>query len=154
MTLPTALRAPVLFGLLAPLAMPAAAFAQDRTRFDDAPIAPAAPTVLAQNASGELELDDDAPMQVRIPPKRYAYAGAGLFLIGGLGMSYWAQGQTLRAGSITSARDHQRILDNARTSAATANMLYAMAGLTLAYGVVLEFLPEPVAVKADLTFHF
>lgn len=144
MTLPTALRAPVLLGLLAPLALPSAVFAQQR------PLAPEATIPLKQNAEGDLPLH----LQARVPSGRYAFAGGGLLLVGGVGMSYWAQGQSRRAGSITQARDHQRILDNARASAATANMLYALAGLTLAYGVVLEFLPEPVAEKADLTFRF
>jgi hypothetical protein len=98
--------------------------------------------------------DEDAPAQVRIPPHRYTYAGAGLFLAGGLGMSYWAQGQALRAGSISTAREHARAMDAARQSAATANMLYVMAGVTLAYGLALEFLPRPVAEKATLTFQF
>lgn len=119
--------------LVAAFLAPALARAQDEE--DDAPLA-------------------EASVDARFPPHRYAYAGAGLFLAGGLGFSYWAQGEARRAEKLANARDAERNLQTARQSAATANMLYALAGLTLAYGLVLEFLPEQAAAKADLTFHF
>lgn len=121
--------------VVAAMFAPSAAFAQESKK-TDAPVA------------------DDPTVASRFPPQRYAYAGAGVFLLGGLGLSYWAQGQALRAETVSSARDAQETLQSARQSAATANLLYAMAGLTLAYGLVLEFLPPQAADKADLTFHF
>ncbi len=118
------------------LALPGAALAQDWN----------------EERAGE---QSDAPVHTRIPSHRYAYAGAGLLLLGGLGVSYWADGYARTAnGDLTSARDYQRNLATARTSAATANMLYAMAGVTLAYGLVMELLPEEAADKANLTFRF
>lgn len=103
---------------------------------------------------GARAQDDDAPVALHLPPQRYAYAGAGVFLLGGIGFSYWARGQAERAETIASAREASEQLREAKTSAATANVLYTLAGLTLAYGLVLELLPEQAADKADLTFHF
>ncbi|MBX5483250.1 MAG: hypothetical protein IRZ16_15620 [Myxococcaceae bacterium] len=88
------------------------------------------------------------------PPHRYTYVASGVFLVGAIGLSWWANGQANRAESIASAREARRELQEARETAAGANLLYALAGVTLAYGVVLEFLPDDVADKADLTFHF
>jgi hypothetical protein len=85
---------------------------------------------------------------------RYAFAAGGLLLLGGVGVGYFARGEATRARSLTSARDASAALDRARAQAATANVLYGVAGATLLYGIVLELLPEPAAEKASLTFHF
>ena len=85
---------------------------------------------------------------------RYAYVGGGVLLLGAFAFSYSAQGQAKRADTITSARESEAMLGQARASAATANVLYGLATATIAYAVAMEFLPEPAAEKASLTFHF
>lgn len=85
---------------------------------------------------------------------RYAFVAGGVLLLGAAGVGYLAQGEARRAQSLESARDSQAALERARTTAATANVLYAVAGVTLVYGLVLELLPEPAADAASLTFHF
>ncbi len=85
---------------------------------------------------------------------RYAFLGAGALGAGGLIFSFIAHGQQERAKTLSSAAEAARTLDDARQSAATANVLYALAGVTLVYALVLEFLPKPVAEKANGTFHF
>ncbi len=75
-------------------------------------------------------------------------------LLGGGAFGYLAHGESQRARTLSSARESGAAYDRARAHAATANVLYGVAGLTLAYGLVLELLPEPVAEKASLTFHF
>ena len=85
---------------------------------------------------------------------RYAYLGSGLLFVTGVVLAYSANGQALRAETITSAREATRALDDARQAALGANLCYAAAGLTLGYALVLEFLPEPAAERARLTFHF
>lgn len=88
------------------------------------------------------------------PVHRYSLVGGGLFLLGGLGFGWVAQGTALRAQTLSGARDTQRALAEARAEAASANVLLGLAGLTLAYGLVLELLPPEIAEKATLTFHF
>jgi hypothetical protein len=85
---------------------------------------------------------------------RYAFVAGGLLALGGAGFGYLAHGESQRARTLSSARESSVALDRARTNAATANVLYGVAGLTVAYGLVLELLPEPAAEKASLTFHF
>jgi hypothetical protein len=85
---------------------------------------------------------------------RYAYVGGGLLLLGGVGFGYFSRGEARRAESLESARESSAALNRARTAAATANVMYGVAGLTLAYGLLLEFLPEPAADAASLTYHF
>jgi hypothetical protein len=114
----------------------------------------AAPAVRAEDDAPRANLEVDAPVESRIPPSRYAYAASGVLLLGGLGLGYWAQGQATRAESLTNARDATEALRASRQSAATANTLYVLAGLSLAYGLVLELLPENTADKADLNFEF
>lgn len=123
--------------LWACLSVSGLARAQDDEETEDAPAA-----------------ETDAPVDLRIPPHRYTYAASGVLLLGGLGMTVIAHGEASRAELITSSELARSELRNARTSAATANLLYALAGLTLAYGLVLELLPEPARDTADLTFHF
>ncbi|KFA88480.1 hypothetical protein [Archangium violaceum] len=97
----------------------------------------------------------DAPTRAAgLHGHRYAFVAGGLFLIGGATFGYLAQGEANRARTLSSARESGAALDRARTHAATANVLYAMAGATVLYGLVLELLPEPAAEKASLTFHF
>jgi len=85
---------------------------------------------------------------------RYAFLGAGALGAGGLVFSFIAHGQQERAKTLSSAGEAGRTIEDARQSAATANVLYALAGVTLVYALVLEFLPRPDAEKASLTFHF
>lgn len=99
----------------------------------------------------------DAPMRAPEPilrGTRYAYAAGGVLLLGGVGLGYFSRGEARRASSLESARESRAVLQRARTAAATANVMYGVAGLTLAYGLLLEFLPEPAADAASLTYHF
>lgn len=75
-------------------------------------------------------------------------------LLGGVGFGFFSRGEAKRAASLESARESRVALDRARTAAATSNVMYGVAGLTLAYGLLLEFLPEPAADAASLTYHF
>lgn len=85
---------------------------------------------------------------------RYAYVAGGLLLLGGVGFGYFSRGESRRAESLVSARESRAALNRARTAAATSNVMYGVAGLTLAYGLLLEVLPEPAADAASLTYHF
>ncbi len=85
---------------------------------------------------------------------RYAYIASGGLLLAGVGFGYFSRGEAKRAQSLESARDSQAALGRARTAAATANLMYGVAGLTLAYGLLLELLPEPATDAASLTYHF
>ncbi len=114
----------------------------------------AAPAVRAEDNAPRANLEVDAPIESRLPPTRYAYAASGVLLLGGLGLGYWAQGEATRAHSLTNAGDAAAAMRTARQSAATSNAMYVLAGLSLAYGLVLEFLPKTTAEKADLSFEF
>jgi hypothetical protein len=99
----------------------------------------------------------DAPMRESEPfirGHRYAYVAGGLLLVGGVGFGYFSRGEARRAESLESARESSAALNRARTAAATSNVMYGVAGLTLAYGLLLELLPEPAADAASLTYHF
>ncbi|HEX8698045.1 MAG TPA: hypothetical protein VF815_04365 [Myxococcaceae bacterium] len=85
---------------------------------------------------------------------RYAYIASGGLLLAGVGFGYFSRGEAKRAQSLESAREAQTALERSRTAAATANVMYGVAGLTLAYGLLLELLPEPAADAASLTYHF
>jgi hypothetical protein len=85
---------------------------------------------------------------------RYAYIASGGLLLAGVGFGFFSQGEAKRAQGLKSAQESQTALERARTAAATANVMYGVAGLTLAYGLVLELLPEPAADAASLTYHF
>ena len=85
---------------------------------------------------------------------RYAYIASGGLLLAGVGFGYFSRGEAKRAQSLESARESQAALERSRTAAATANVMYGVAGLTLAYGLLLELLPEPAADAASLTYHF
>jgi hypothetical protein len=101
-------------------------------------------------------LTSDKPKEEKEAPNyhRYAFLGAGALGAGGLVFSFIAHGQQERAKTLSSAGEAGRTIEDARQSAATANVLYALAGVTLVYALVLEFLPRPDAEKASLTFHF
>ena len=85
---------------------------------------------------------------------RYGYVIGGGLLVTGLAFAYSAQGEAKRAETIGTAREAAQALENARTSAATANVIYGAAAVTLVVALLFEILPEPVAEKASLTFHF
>lgn len=99
------------------------------------------------------EKADDTPT-AGFARHRYGYIIGGGFLVAGLAFAYSAQGEAKRAETIGSAREASQALDNARASAATANVIYGVAAATLIVALLFEVLPEPIAEKASLTFHF
>jgi len=107
-------------------------------------------------AAAEPSATTDAP--ARAPSglygHRYAFVAGGLLFLGGAGFGLLAREESTRARSLSSASASSVAFDRARANAATANVLYGVAGATLLYGIVLELLPEPAAEKASLTFHF
>jgi archaellum component FlaD/FlaE len=115
--------------------------------------------VVKEDAEDEEEAEDEKPVEVpafltSFPPRRATYIIGGAFLVGGLAFAFSAQGEAKRTETITSAVEAQNALVNARASAATASVFYGLAVATFAYAIMLEFLPEPLAEKASLTFHF
>lgn len=101
----------------------------------------------------------DAPLGLKLEPPpitsgRVSFVAGGILLLGGIGLGYLAQGQGQRASSVGSAVDARENLRQAQSTAMTANLMYVLAGACILYGVALEVLPEPVAQKANLTFHF
>jgi hypothetical protein len=119
-------------------------------------VAAALVLTLGPPASAETPRAPDAPERApsSLHGHRYVFVAGGLLALGGAGFGYLAYGESQRARTLSSASESSTALDRARTNAATANVLYGVAGLTLAYGLVLELLPEPAAEKASLTFHF
>jgi hypothetical protein len=87
-------------------------------------------------------------------PSRYAFLVGGAFTLAGAGFGYWSRGEATRANSIAAASKASRTFEEARHSASTGNMLFALAAVSVAYGLVLEFLPTPAADAAQLTYHF
>jgi hypothetical protein len=85
---------------------------------------------------------------------RYLFLVGGISGSVGLGLSYWAQGESRRANSLYTATDARRIHDFARMTAASSNVLFTVAAVSILYGVVLELLPRDVATKATMNFHF
>ncbi len=77
-----------------------------------------------------------------------------MLLFGGLAFAYSAQGEAKRAETVSSAREMSRVLEGAQASAATANLLYVLAAVTIGYAAVIEALPPSAAEKATLTLHF
>jgi hypothetical protein len=88
------------------------------------------------------------------PKHRYAYVAGSIFLLAGLGAGYVAQGDAARAQSVTSASDAAGAVQDARFASSTASLLYILAGVTLAYGLLFEFIPRDVLDRTTLTFHF
>jgi hypothetical protein len=136
------------------IALPAAAVEpQASTSAPDPKPAPAAQPEAAPAQAVTL----DAPLRAPEPlirGHRYAYVAGGALLLGGVGFGFFSRGEARRAESLESARESRAALNRARTAAATSNVMYGVAGLTLAYGLLLEFLPEPAADAASLTYHF
>jgi hypothetical protein len=85
---------------------------------------------------------------------RYAYAGSAAFLIGGLVAGYVAQQDSANAKTATTATATHSAILGAQNASGTANLLYILAGVTLVYGLLFEFLPRSVTDRATLTFHF
>lgn len=101
----------------------------------------------------EQKSDDPGP-RTTFSRHRYGYVLGGAFLVGGLAFAYSAQGEGKRAETIGTAREAFQALENARASAATANVLYGVAAVTLAVTLIFELLPPRIAERASLTFHF
>ena len=98
-------------------------------------------------------LEEDKPL-TGFAHHRYGYIiGAG-FLVTGLAFAYSSQGEAKRAETIGTAREASQALENARASAATANVVYGMAIAALTVTLLFELIPEPLAEMASLTFHF
>jgi hypothetical protein len=89
-----------------------------------------------------------------LAPQRYTYVAGAAMLLAGLGAGYIAQGDTSRAQSAPAAPDARSAYQDAQLASSTANLLYCLAALTVAYGLVLELLPPSITEKATLTFHF
>lgn len=130
------------------LLLPAFAAAQKKGE-PDVPRQPKSVAAPAPTTDAEAEA-----LIANVPRHRYAFAGAGLMFLGAMGLSYVANGQGTFAADRSNARDHRREVESTRAAAASANMLYALAGVTLAYGIALEFLPKDLADKADPTIRF
>jgi hypothetical protein len=112
--------------------------------------------LLFQPALAHAE-DAAAPPTVEssgFPKNRYTYVAGSVFLLAGLGAGYVAQGDAARAQSVSSAADARGAIADARFASSTASVLYVLAGVTLAYGLLFEFLPRDVLDRATLTFHF
>lgn len=110
------------------------------------------------DARPEVTKDDDdeeepAP-KAGFPRHRYGYVLGGGFFVAGLAFAYSAQGEGKRAETIGTAREASQALENARASAATANVIYGVAAVTLAITLAFELLPRSIAERASLTFHF
>lgn len=98
-------------------------------------------------------LEEDKPLS-GFARHRYGYIiGAG-FLVTGLALAYSSQGEAKRAETIGTAREASQALENARASAASANVFYGVAIAALAVTILFEIIPEPLARSASLTFHF
>ena len=117
----------------------------------------ARPAAAAEPAAESSHDVSDAPERAPEPAlhgHRVAFVAGGVLLLGGAAFGFLAQGESDRARTLSSARESSAALGRSQASAATANVLYGVAGATLLYALVLEFLPEPAAEKASLTFHF
>lgn len=87
-------------------------------------------------------------------PHRLVFVGSGALILGGIALSVAATGDAQLADVTGDAASARRILQGARQTAMTANLLYGVAGLGLVYALVLELLPEPPPDAATLTFRF
>lgn len=88
------------------------------------------------------------------PEHRYGYVAGGALALAGAGFGFLAWGEATRAGTLKLAPDATASLELARQHAATANLLYGLAGATVLYALALELLPRPAAELASLTLHF
>ncbi len=129
------------------------AFAQERRTKAKPPPAPVAKPV-PEAADAPLSMERIAKDVGRSTRSRYMFVVGGVLMATGMGFGYWAQGEVKRAETMRAAYDSQRAVEAARQSASTANVFFALAVATFAYGVALELLPQPIAERASLTFHF
>ncbi len=112
------------------------------------------PAKVAVVATEETEEVEETEAPVSFKRHRYGYFLGGGFLVAGLAFAYSAQGEAKRAETILSAREASQALANARGSASTSNVMYGIGLATLVVALLFELLPEPLAEKASLTFHF
>ncbi len=85
---------------------------------------------------------------------RYAYIGGAVVLATGLVFAYYAQGEAKRAETVGSAQETASALSNARGASAAANVMYLAASALVAYALLVEVLPQKLADRVSLTFHF
>ncbi|MFL5319570.1 MAG: hypothetical protein ACJ790_07920 [Myxococcaceae bacterium] len=105
-------------------------------------------------ATTESTLPSAEALAAKLSPQRFIFVGAAGALVLGAAMDYWAQGQSIAASKFSSARESRSQLQAAQATADAANVMYGLAAAAVIYGIALELLPEPVAQKASLTFHF
>jgi zinc transporter ZupT len=110
--------------------------------------------LLASSLSKAAEAEPGAARTDAPVDHRYAFVAAGALGLAGVVFGFVAQGQQQRSQTLSSAAESARALSDARQAADTANLLYALAGASLVYAVLLEVLPESTAEKASLKFHF
>lgn len=96
----------------------------------------------------------EEPPAAFFPAHRSGYVAGGLMALGGVGFGFLARGEAARAETLTFAPDASAAVAMARQHAATANLLYGLAGAAVLYSLALEVLPRPAAELASLTFHF
>jgi hypothetical protein len=126
---------------------------------NSAPTESAAPVTRpgAKDEDDDLEDNPSKWMSVlskSVPPRRYAYILGGAIAGVGLVFAYQAQGEAKRAETTLSASEAQQALTSAHAAAAVSNLLYGLAIASVLLALVLEFVPEPIANKAALTYHF
>jgi hypothetical protein len=148
--------APVKAAGAAPAKGAPAAAAAPKDDDDEAKTAPAPDVVVASTGDAEEDFEEHPIETVSrvFPARRLGYIVGLAF--GGVGLifAYQAQGEAKRAQTVTSAADAKGAIANAQSSSTTADVLYGLAAASVILALVLEFLPEPVAQKAALTFHF
>jgi len=99
----------------------------------------------------------DAPVLVDERPThshRHAFVVGGLLAVTGAAFGLAAADDMQGAKDAVHARRALKNAENARASAASANVFFALAGVAVIYGVVMELLPDDVAEKAQLRFEF
>jgi hypothetical protein len=96
----------------------------------------------------------DDPKPDLFPAHRLGYVAGGALALTGAAFGLVARSEASRASTVTSARESTEALRLARDHAATANLCFAMAGVTVVYALVVEFLPRPAADATSLAFRF
>src|SRR5687768_3893820 len=94
--------------------------------------------VLAQPTQSQAADPASAPSA---STHRYLFVGAGVLTVLGGGMAYIAVGESDRARRFSSATGAARIMSGAHQTAATANLLFGLAGALALYGLALELMP-------------
>lgn len=127
----------------------------------NAPAAAAVDDDDGPNIIGELGEIDENPSRIGelfskfVPPRRYPYVMGVVFAGIGIFSGIVARGQANVAQSPGgSAHQAQVSISEAQASASLANVMYGLAIAAVLTALVLEFLPDPAAEKASLTFHF